>query len=153
MVLRPPVIYGPGQKANMLRLFELIERGVPLPLASVINRRSFIYSGNLAGAVIAAARNEAAAGTYTLDDIQISTPELIRAVAAAIGSKPRLWRCPPSWIRGFAAIIGYGDLAQKLTGSLVVESTTARTALNWSPDFGFEEALRRTACWFKSRYR
>lgn len=151
VVLRPPAIYGPGQKANMLRLFELIERGIPLPLAAVTNRRSFIYSGNLAGAVIAATSDGVPAGTYTLDDIQISTPELIRAVASAIGSKPRLWWCPPSWLRGLATITGYGDLARKLTGSLVVESKTARNKLNWSPDLGFEEALRKTARWFRSR--
>jgi len=96
VILRPPLVYGPGVKGNFLRLLRLIERGLPLPLASVDNRRSLIYVENLVNAIIACVNAPAAAGkTYLVSDGEdVSTPALIGKLATAMGRSPRLLPCP-----------------------------------------------------------
>lgn len=150
VVLRPPLVYGPGVKGNFLRLLDLVARGTPLPLASVDNRRSLIHVGNLADAVIKAAEAPRAAGrTYLVADGEdVSTPELVRALARALGVRPRLLPCPPALMRFGAALIARQGEIARLTGSLQVDCARIRRELQWRPPFTLMQGLAQTARWY-----
>jgi nucleoside-diphosphate-sugar epimerase len=129
-VLRPPLVYGPGVKANFLSLMKAVARGWPLPLASVRNRRSLIYAGNLAAAILACLDKE---GTFLVSDGEaLSTPQLCREIGAALGRPARLFAFPPAL------------LPRKLSASLEVKDSTLR----WERPFTREEGLRATARWY-----
>jgi nucleoside-diphosphate-sugar epimerase len=138
-VLRAPLVYGPGVKANFLALMNAIARGIPLPLASVTNRRSLLHVGNLAGAILEClARNQPS--TFLVSDGDpVSTPELCRSLGRALGRRARLFSAP-SWL-----------LPRKLAASLEVDDSAIRRALGWRPPFSFEEGLRATAEWYRAR--
>jgi len=106
VILRPPLVYGPGVKANFLQLFKIVERRIPLPLSSIKNRRSFIYLGNLVDVIITCMTNTNAAGkTYLVSDGEdVSTPELIRRIGAASGRRALLLPIPV-WIMRMAGRI------------------------------------------------
>lgn len=136
-VLRPPLVYGPAVKANFLALMRAIARGMPLPLAGIENRRSLIYVGNLCDATLACLGS--AGKTYLVSDgAPVSTPQLCRAIGAALGRPARLFRVP--WLPGKA-----------LTASLEVDDRAIRAQLGWKPPFSFEEGLRLTAAWYRNR--
>jgi nucleoside-diphosphate-sugar epimerase len=153
VVLRPPLVYGPGVKGNFLRLTGLLARGVPLPLASIRNRRSLIYVGNLVDAVITALRARDAAGrTYLVSDGDpLSTPELLRHMARALGREAHLLPCPPRLLRAAGALIGRSGEVARLTGSLEVDSTRIRRELGWAPPHTPEHGFRATADWYNCR--
>jgi nucleoside-diphosphate-sugar epimerase len=153
VVLRPPLVYGPGVKGNFLRLLNLVARGVPLPLGAVDNRRSFVYAGNLAGAVIQALDAPQAAGrTYLVSDGEdVSTPELVRGLAAALGVQPRLLSFPLLPLKLAAAIAGRGAEFARLTGSLQVDGSRITRELDWRPSFTLAHGLEQTARWYHSR--
>jgi nucleoside-diphosphate-sugar epimerase len=155
VVLRPPLVYGPGVKGNFLRLMRLLARGVPLPLGSVRNRRSLIYVGNLADAVVAALRAPQAAGrTYLVSDGEaLSTPDLLYNLGRALGREARLMPCPPALLRGMGALIGRSDEVARLTGSLEVDSTRIERELGWTAPHPPEHGFRATADWYNSRSR
>jgi len=152
-ILRPPLVYGPRVKANFLRMIEVIERGIPLPLASINNRRSFIYLGNLVDAIVTSINHpKAARQTYLVSDGEdVSTQELIRRVADALGRPARLFPFPPSFMKLAGSIIGKSDAVERLLGSLVVDSSKIRRELGWMPPYTMEEGLEETAGWFKRR--
>lgn len=154
VILRPPLVYGPGVKGNLLALMHAIARGLPLPLASLDNRRSLIYVGNLAGAIeLSITENEAAGRTYLVSDAEdVSTPQLIRALAAALGTKARLWRCPPPLLKAAGRLLGRADAVARLTGSLQVDSSKIRRELGWRPRFSLAEGLATTAAWYRGRH-
>lgn len=136
-VLRPPLVYGPGVKANFLALMKALARRLPLPLASIDNRRSLIYVGNLASAMLACLETE---GTFLVSDgPAVSTPQLCAEIAAALGRTERLFRFPP-------ALLPY-----QLAGSLEVDDAAIRRSLGWKPPFTREEGLRATAQWYLCR--
>ncbi len=145
-VLRPPLVYGPGVKANFLALMRAVAHGWPLPLASVENRRSLVYVGNLAHAVVHCIESPLAAGkTYGVTDGDaLSTPDLCRAIGAALGRPARLFSFPP-------ALLELAPPAMKLTRSLVVDDSALRGDLDWVPPYGFKEGLQRTAQWFRAQ--
>ena len=150
VIVRPPLVYGPGVKGNFLRLMRVVHRGTPLPLASVRNRRSLVYLGNLVDAVIACIESPAAAGgTYLVSDGEdLSTPDLVRRLAQALGQPPRLFPCPTGLLRLGGAIIRRRAEIARLTGSLQVDSTRIRRELGWQPRFSVDEAIAETARWF-----
>ena len=150
VILRPPLVYGPGVKGNFLRLMKLVARGWPVPLASVRNQRSMIYIGNLVDAILACVRAPAAAGqTYLVSDgTDISTPELVSSIARAMGVSPRLFPFPPSLLRGVATFIGKREEARRLIGSLQIDSSRIRWELGWRPPYTMEQGLAETARWF-----
>lgn len=154
VILRPPLVYGPGVKANFLQLIKTIERGIPLPLASVDNHRSFIYLGNLIDAIITCITHVKARGaTYLVSDGEdISTPELVRRIANALGCKARLIPVPVSLIRIGSRLTGRSSSADRLIGSLVVNSEKIRRDLAWDPPFSMEEGLKITAEWFHASH-
>ena len=151
VVLRPPLVYGPGVKANFLRLLGLIARRVPLPFASLDNRRSLIHAGNLCTAVLAAIPAPRAAGrTFLVSDGEdVSTPALVRAIAGALEVKPRLLPCPPAALRALAAVLGRSGEAARLTGSLQVDASRIRRELAWQPPYTFAQGLAETARWYR----
>lgn len=150
VIVRPPLIYGPGVKGNFLRLIGLVARGVPLPLASVVNRRSLVFIGNLVDAIIACAESPAAPGnTYLVSDSEdVSTPGLIRSLAAALGVHARLFPCPVALLKFGAALLGKGGEAARLMDSLQVDSTKIRRQLGWQPRCTLAHGLAATARWY-----
>jgi len=145
-ILRPPLVYGPGVKANFLALMRLVARGWPLPLASIENRRSLVYVGNLADAIVRCIESPAAEGkTYLVSDgAPVSTPELCRALARALGRTARLFPFPPVLLELVPAL-------RKLTRSLEVDDRAIHSELGWVPPFAFEQGIRLTAQWYLAR--
>ena len=136
-VLRPPLVYGPGVKANFLALMRAIARGWPLPLGAIDNRRSFIYVGNLADAIV---RCLGAEGTYLVSDGEpVSTPSLCRELGAALGRPARLVPFPGAL------------LPRKLRASLEVDDRAIRERLGWRPPYTRSQGLRATAEWYRAR--
>jgi len=153
VVLRPPLVYGPGVKGNFLRLMAWVARGRPLPLGTVANRRSLIYVGNLVDAIVKAVEEPQAPGeTFLVADSQdVSTPDLVRGLAAALGVKPHLVSFPLAPLQLAAALAGQGTGFSSLTGSLQVDSSRIRRDLDWRPRFTFAQGLAETARWYRSQ--
>lgn len=147
VIIRPTLVYGPGVKANFLNMMKIISRGLPLPLASITNKRSLIYVGNLVDALAICSTHPAAAGkTYLVSDGEdVSTPELIRRVAKALDVPPRLFPVPLSLMRLAGKLTGKSAAVNRLAGSLTVDSSKIRRELGWKPPFTMEEGLRETA--------
>lgn len=135
VILRLPLVHGPGAKGNLERLMRLVARGVPLPLGRVDNRRSMIGLDNLVGAVTAVLTHEAAANrTFLVSDQQdLSTPELIRVMGESMGKPARLLPVPVGLLRFAGGVAGRGGEIERLTGSLVVDSSAISEALGWRP--------------------
>ncbi len=154
VIIRLPLVYGPGVKANFLRMVDVVNRGFPLPLASINNRRSLIYLGNLVDAIAACVTHPKAAGqTYLVSDGEdVSTPELIRRVADALGKTARLFPFPPALMKIAGRLTGKSDAVDRLLGSLVVDSSKIRRELGWKPPYTMEEGLKETGEWFKRRF-
>ena len=151
VVVRPTLVYGPGVKANFLNMMKIISEGIPLPLASINNKRSLIYVGNLVDTLaICATHPDAAGQTYLVSDGEdVSTPELIRRTAAALGMPARLLPCPVSLMKLAGKLTGKSGAVDRLTGSLTVDSSKIRRELGWAPPFTMEVGLAETAAWFK----
>lgn len=153
VVIRPTLVYGPGVKANFLNMMKIINRGIPLPLASVTNKRSLIYVGNLVDALATCAvHSEAAGETYLVNDGEdVSTPELIRRTAKALGVSARLFPVPIAFMRLAGKMINKSGAVNRLTGSLAVDSSKIRQELGWAPPFTMDEGLRETVGWFRKQ--
>ena len=154
VILRPPLVYGPGVKANFLQLFKIVERGIPLPLSSVKNRRSFIYLGNLIDVIITCINNPRVKGrTFLVNDREdVSTPELIRKIASTLGKPSRLFFIPPSLMRMAGKFIGKSAAIDRLFGSLTLDSTKIRKEIGWNPPYTMEYGLKETAKWYIKNY-
>jgi nucleoside-diphosphate-sugar epimerase len=146
VVLRPPLVYGPGAKGNFARLVRLVERGVPLPLASVRNRRSVLFVGNLVDAIVRALDHPAATGrTFNVADVpDVSTPGLITAIATALHRRPRLLPCPVPILRAAAAVVGRSDELSRLVDDMAVDTSRIRDELRWRPSVALNDALARS---------
>jgi nucleoside-diphosphate-sugar epimerase len=145
VILRPPLAYGPRVKANFLSLMRAIDRGWPLPLASIENRRSLVYVGNLVDAILRCLGGPAQGRTYAVNDgAPRSTPELCRAIGRALGRPARLFPFPP-------ALLGLVPGMARLVQSQVADDAAIRAELGWRPPFSFEEGLRRTAEWYRAQ--
>lgn len=152
VVLRCPLVYGPGVRANFLNLLRAVDRELPLPFASVHNRRSLIFVGNLVHALILSLscptmRHEL---FHVADDPPRSTPELIRALAAALGRKPRLLHVPPALLRIAGSCTGQSRMLDRLLNSLEVDTSRLRQALGFIAPFSFEAGIAATAAWYRA---
>lgn len=154
VILRPPLIYGPGVKANFLRLMHLSARKMPLPFAAIQNRRSLIFLGNLVDAIAACMEHPAASGkTYLVSDSEsVATPELVRQISGALGVAPRLFPFPTPLLGIGARLLGRHSEWERLSGSLQIDSSRISTELNWQPPFTMTQGLAETARWYHSQY-
>jgi len=155
VVVRPPLVYGPGVRANFLRLIRLVDRRWPLPLGGVRNRRSLIYVGNLADLIVAAATVPAAGGRMLLaaDGEDLSTPQLVSEIGAALGTPARLVSVPMGLLRLGGVLTGMGAEVGRLGDSLVVDASETRERLNWRPPFSVHEGITDTVRWYRSAAR
>ncbi len=165
-IVRAPLVYGPGVRANMLRLFKLVDRGIPLPFGGLRNRRSLVSAGNLAAAIAGLLRHPMPAGArayYASDGEDVSTPELVRAIARSLGRRARLIAVP-EWMFRFAGSAGdllprriRGPLSSatvdRLVGSLFVDSAPLYARAGLAPPFRLEEAFADTARWYRAGAR
>ncbi len=153
VVLRPPLVYGPGVKGNFLRLMRAVARGWPLPLGSIRNRRSLVFVGNLADSIIKALdAPQAASRTYLVSDGEdVSTPDLVRGLARALGVKPRLLSLPLAALGLGATLAGKRSQFVRLTGSLQVDSSRIRRELGWQPRYSLTQGLEEMARWYHAR--
>jgi nucleoside-diphosphate-sugar epimerase len=147
VIVRPPLVYGPGVKGNFAQMLNVVAKRIPLPLASVLNQRSLIYVGNLADALIACATHSATAGqTYLVcDGEDISTPDLLRQLATGMGVPSRLFPCPPALLRLAGKLTGKSQQVERLLGSLQIDDAKIRRELNWHPPFSLDQGLQATA--------
>lgn len=151
-ILRPPLVYGPGVRANFLRLLRTVARGVPLPLAGIDNRRSLIYLGNLMDAIEGCLDEEGAGGRTWLvsDGEDLSTPELVRRLARALNRPAWLVPVPVRLLRLAGALSGKAGAVDRLVDSLQVDATAIRSALHWKPRYSVDQGLLETALWFRT---
>lgn len=146
VIIRPPLIYGAGVKANFASMVRAVKCGIPLPLGAISNKRSFVYVGNLVSLIIKCIEHPAAANQTFLvsDGRDLSTTELLKACAIALNVKPRLIPVPKILIELAAGLVGKRGLSQRLCGNLQVDISQARELLDWEPPFSVEEGLKAT---------
>ncbi|HEY9098814.1 MAG TPA: SDR family oxidoreductase [Thiobacillus sp.] len=151
VILRPPLVYGPGVKANFLRLMQTVKKGWWLPLGAIHNRRSLLYLGNFVDAIRLSIEHPAAAGqTFLLDDGHpVATPDLIRALAHALGRPARLLAVPVGLLEWAGALVGKRAAVTRLTGSLYVDSSLIRSRLGWVPPYSMASGLAKTVASLK----
>ena len=149
-ILRPPLVYGPGVGGNFLALLRAVARGAPLPLGAVHNRRSLLYVGNLIDAIRACLADPHAGNELFLvsDGEDLSSPDLARRLADAMGRQARIVSVPLCLLRAAGTLIGRRTAVDRLTRSLAVDSARLRGALGWQPPCKIDEGLRATARWY-----
>jgi nucleoside-diphosphate-sugar epimerase len=150
VIVRPPLVIGPGVKANFRALLELIARGVPLPLGAVNNARSLVSVWSLAELLVACAVDARAAGHVFLaaDSPALSTREMVAQLRRALGSKSALVPVPTVLLRLAGQLTGRSAQIARLCDSLVVDASDTREKLGFQPSLSLDEALSRTAQWF-----
>lgn len=147
VIIRPPLVYGPGVKGNFAAMIRLLQRGIPLPFGRVArNRRSFVALGNLVDLLMNCIEHPAAANQTFLvsDDEDLSTADLLRRLCEAMGTTARLLPVPVSLLEAGAKWLGKGNLAQRLLGNLQVDISHTCETLDWKPPISVDEGLRRT---------
>lgn len=151
VIIRPPLVYGPGVGGNFLRLMLLVRRGLPLPLASIANRRSLIYLDNLADVITLCANHPKAAGeTFLVSDGEdLSTPELMTRLSRECGISCRLLPFPPVGLRLLGKLGGKSAEINRLMDSLQIDSSRIRKQLGWTPPYSVDQGLALTAGWFQ----
>lgn len=152
--IRAPLVYGPCNPGNALRLFEAVHKAWPLPFASVRNSRSLIYLDNLVDAITTCCVHCQAAGQiYFVSDWEdVSTPELIRRIAAAFGATPRLFPFPPAFMLLAGTLLGKRSAVERVIGSLTLDSSKIRRELGWKPPYTMEQGLQATAMWYLANH-
>lgn len=145
VIIRPPLVYGPGVKGNFASMIKLVEKGIPLPLGAVGNKRSLVGVDNLVDLIIRCIAHPAAANQVFLagDGADLSTTELLRSVGRAMGKPARLIPVPAGMLQLGATLLGKKAMAQRLLGSLQVDVSKTCELLDWKPPYTVEEGLRR----------
>jgi nucleoside-diphosphate-sugar epimerase len=146
VIIRPPLVYGPGVRANFAALMRAVQRGWPLPLACVHNLRSMVAMDNLVSFIATCVDHPQAANTTFLvsDGRDVSSPDLVRGLAQALGVAARLVPVPVSALQFVGRALGRGDVIQRVCGNLRVDISKARRVLAWQPPVSMDEGLRRT---------
>ncbi len=147
VIVRPPLVYGPGVKANFAAMLRWVDRGLPLPLGSINNKRSLVGLDNLVDLLAVCMTHQAAAGQTFLvsDNDDVSTTELLQRVGMALNKPTRLLPVPPALLRTGAALVGRASVAQRLCDSLQIDMTPTMQTLNWRPPLSMQDGLRQTA--------
>lgn len=146
VIVRPPLVYGAGVKGNFSQMLCAVRLGLPLPFSGVKNKRDLVYVGNLVDALIVCTTHIAAAGnTYLVSDGEVvSTPDLLRGLAKAIGVSSRIFSCPSSLLKLAGALTGKSRQMERLVGTLQVDSSKIRRELGWVPPYSFQQGLDHT---------
>lgn len=149
-VLRPPLVYGPGVRANFLRLLRWVDQGIPLPFGGVRNQRSLVALDNLVDGITQCVIHPAAAGkTFVIADAEpLSTPQLMRRIAEAMNRPARLIDVPPGLIRLAGRVTGRTAEVDRLLGNFLIDASGIRRSLGWLPPVSTNEALARTVSWY-----
>jgi nucleoside-diphosphate-sugar epimerase len=147
VIIRPPLVYGAGVKANFASMMRAIQCGIPLPLGAIYNTRSFVYLGNLVSLIMLCIDHPLAANQTFLvsDGHDLSTTELLRGCAIALGLNARLYPVPQKMIEICATILGKRGVVQRLCGNLQVDITKVHNLLGWLPPISVAEGLKVTA--------
>lgn len=150
VIIRPPLVYGPGVKGNFLSMLGWLKRGVPLPLGSIHNKRSLVGIDNLVDLIITCIDHPAAANQTLLvsDEEDLSTTELLQRMSLALGKPVRLISVPAQLLQFGAQMFGKKDVAQRLLGNLQIDISKTKEILGWTPPISVEEGLRKTAEWY-----
>lgn len=153
VIVRPPLVYGPGVRANFLRLMSWVDRQWPIPLGAVRNERSLVSVWNLGDLLLRVLEHADAAGNIWMvsDGRDLSTPELIRHIGIAMNKRAQLLPVPVALLRAGAALSGRGAEIARLCGSLTVDIAPTMRALQWSPPMSLEQSLAFTARWYFGR--
>jgi UDP-glucose 4-epimerase len=153
VIVRPPLVYGPGVGGNFRALLRLVDSGLPLPFGALRNRRSLVHVETLADLLGVAAEHEAAPGRAFLvsDGEDLSTADLVRRLAKALHRPARLMPVPPALLEAGLTLLGRRGAYRRLAGSLFVDISDTERRLGWSPPATVDEALARTAAWYRSR--
>ncbi len=151
VIIRPPLVYGLGVKANFATMMRWLKRGVPLPLGAIHNQRSLVALDNLVDLIVTCLTHPAAANqTFLVSDGEdVSTTELLRRMGQALGCPARLIPVPASILKLVAAMVGKPDVAQRLCGSLQVDIEKTRRLLGWTPPISLDEGLKKTGARLK----
>lgn len=147
VIIRPPLVYGPGVKANFLSMMKWLYKGVPLPFGSIHNKRSLVALDNLVDLIITCVKHPAAANQIFLvsDGEDLSTPELLSHVSKALGKKPNLLSLNQKILQFCLMLLGKKKMGQRLCGSLQVDISKTKRLLDWQPPVSVDEGLRKTA--------
>ena len=150
VIIRPPLIYGPGVKGNFLSLLRWLNRGIPLPLGAINNKRSFVGIDNLIDLIISCIDHPAAVNqVFLVSDAQdISTTEMLKGLGKALEISPRLIPISSSLLKMGAQILGKKDTAQRLLGNLQIDISHTKNTLNWKPIVNLDVGLGKTAKWY-----
>ena len=145
VIVRPPLVYGPGVKANFATMMRWVDLGIPLPLGAIHNARSVVALDNLVDLLITCLKHPAASGqTFLVSDGEdVSTTELLRRTAQAMGKKAFLLPVPAFVLEWGAAMLGKRDVAQRLCGSLQVDMDKTRRLLGWTPPLTLDQGLKK----------
>ena len=146
VIIRPPLVYGAGVKANFAGMILAVKRGIPLPLGAIYNKRSFVYIGNLVSLIMCCINHPAAVNQVFLvsDGHDLSSTELLQGCAQALGVKPRLMPVSQKLVEACGILLGKRLLAQRLCGNLQVDITKTRELLGWEPSFTVAQGLNAT---------
>ena len=149
-VILPPLVYGPGVKANFRSMMKWLSRGVPLPLGAIDNRRSLVGLENLVDLIMRVIQHPRASNQVFLagDGEDLSTPALLTCLGSALGHKATLLPVPTAWLRGLAGCLGKASVARRLCASLQVDIDKTCRRLDWTPPMTTEQGLRQTAAAF-----
>lgn len=146
VILRSPLVYGPGVKGNFLHLIRLVDKNIPLPFSLINNKRSFIYVGNLCDIIkLCLIRPEVTRQSFLVSDgVDLSTPQLISIIAKELKKKANLFPFPVFLLRILGLLIGKINTVRSLTDSLCVQTKKLSTSTGWTPRFSVEEGIART---------
>lgn len=152
-ILRPTLVYGPGNPGNMERLLKLVNKGLPLPFGAFKNQRSLLYVDNFVDAIITCIDHPNAKNQIFIlsDGEDLSTPDLIRRIAKSLGKPANLLPISSNLLKLVGQITGKSDAIARLLGSLQVDSSKIRQMLDWTPPYTVDQGLQATADWFKQR--
>lgn len=152
VIIRPPLIYGPGVKANFLNLIKLVDHSIPLPLGGIENQRSMLYIGNLTNALVICATHPNAAGkTYLVSDqADVSTPHLVKFIAQSLGKPSMIVNIPLGFMRLAASLLRKQGVYDRLVQSLRLDSSRISEELDWHPPFTVNEGIKATIHWYKT---
>ena len=153
VILRPPLVYGPGVKGNFRQLLRLCELGLPLPFGNIFNRRSLIGTDNLANAICRCLTHPKAPGeTFLVSDGEdVSTPDLARSIARKMKKRTYMVPVSPALLETMLWLVGKSSTARRLLGSLTLDSSHIHNTLGWCPPRSLDDGLQKTVAWHRNQ--